>query len=296
MKNRLFGKNVQLFGANHKFSAFGSTFQQKVAKSASFRGKAWKIVHSAKMCIFFEQTTMFRCFHQLLSKKFQKVPNLAKKTWKVVDFSNTCNFFEETTMCRRLGKLFRKKMKKVPHFVKTHVKSSIWQKLATFSSKPPRFAVWVNVSAKSATFFQKAWKNVDLAKICNFLEQTTMSRRLGQFLSKKLQKVRHLAKSMRNRRFGQNVQLFGANYHVSTLRSTFQQKVAKSASGLERAWKIVNCVTTCKFFEETTLFGRLEHLFSKKLQKVPHLAKKHEKSSISPKCKTFSSKPPRFSV
>ena len=39
MKNRRFGQNVQLFRANCRVLAFGSAFQQKVAKSASFREK-----------------------------------------------------------------------------------------------------------------------------------------------------------------------------------------------------------------------------------------------------------------
>ena len=146
MGNRRFGQNLQLFPANHHVSAFGSTFQQKVAKSASFRGKASKIVDSAKMCNFFEQTTMFRRFGHLLSKQLQNVPNFARK----------------------------------------HEKSSIWPKLATFSSKLPSVVVWVKFSARSC-------------KKCLILR-----------------------KRMENRQFGQNVQLFRANYHVLPFGSTFQ--------------------------------------------------------------------------
>ena len=40
MKNRRFGQKLQLFRGNRRVSAFRSTFQQKVAKSASFREKA----------------------------------------------------------------------------------------------------------------------------------------------------------------------------------------------------------------------------------------------------------------
>ena len=100
---------------------------------------------------------------------------------------------------RRLGQLFSKKVQKDPHFAKKHEKSSIWPNCGTFSSKPPCLVVWVTFSGKGS-------------------KKCLISR-----------------ESMRNRRFGQNLQLFGANYHVSTFRSTFQEKVAKSVSFREKA-------------------------------------------------------------
>ena len=42
-----------------------------------------------------------------------------------------------------------------------------------------------------------------------------------------------------------------------------------------------------QLFEETTMFRRFCQLFSKKLQKVAHFVKEHEKSSIWPKLATF---------
>ena len=128
-----------------------------------------------------------------------------------MNLAKMSNFFQQTTMSRRLGPPLGKKLQKVPDFAKKHRKSSICPKLATFWSKPPRFAVWVNVSAKSC------------------------------------KKGSILPKSMKKRRFGQNLQLSRANHDVSAFGSTFKQKVAKSAS-----------------------FGE-----------------KHEKSSIWPKCSTF---------
>ena len=130
----------------------------------------------------------------------------------------------------------------------------------TFSSKPPCLVVWVNFSAKSC-------------------KKCPISRN-----------------SMKNRLFGHNVQLFRANHDISAFGSTFQQKVAKSASFCEKQWKIVDFATTWNLFEQTTMFRRLGQLFSKKLQKVPHFAEKHEKSSIRPKCATFSRKHQCFGV
>ena len=90
-------------------------------------------------------------------------------------------------MFRRLGELLSKKLQKVPHFAEKYEKSSIWPNLATFSWKLPRVGVWVNFSAERSC-----------------------------------RKCLILRKSMENRRFGQNVELFRANYHVLPFGSTFQ--------------------------------------------------------------------------
>ena len=150
MKNRRFGRNLQRFRETYHVSAFGSTFRQKVTKSASF----------------------------------------CEEALKIVDLAKTSQFFEQTNMFRHLGQLFGKKMENVPDFAKKHQKSSIWPKLATFFSRVPCFEVLINLSAKfakSASFREKPSKFVDLAKTCNFLELTTMFLRFGQLFGKKLQ-------------------------------------------------------------------------------------------------------------
>ena len=186
---------------------------------------------------------MFRRSGQISSKKLQKVSNFAKKhqkssIWlkletsssKPACFGVSVNFsaksFKKYLISRRsiknrrfrqnvkfspannhvsaLSQVFRKKLQKVPHFGEKHEKSSIRQKCATFSTKPRCFVVWVNISAKS-------WRKCLISR-----------------------------KSMKNRRFGKNVQLFRANHHVSAFSSTFKQKVAKSASFREKPSKIVN--------------------------------------------------------
>ena len=147
------------------------------------------------------------------------------------------------------------------HFAKKHEKSSIWRKLATFSRELSYFVVWVNFSAKSCRW-------------CCLISR----------------------KSMINRQFGQNLQLFCRHYHVSAFGSTFRQKVARSASFREKPWKFVDLAKTCNFLEQTTTVRRLGQLLSAKVQKVAHFAKEHEKSSIWPKLATFSRKLPYFVV
>ena len=93
-KNHWFGQNFPTFRTNYHVFAFRWTFPEKVAKSASFREKAQKIIHLAKSLQLFEQTTMSLHFDEL----------------------------------------FRTKLQKVPHFVKKHAKPSIWPKLSTFGA------------------------------------------------------------------------------------------------------------------------------------------------------------------
>ena len=140
-----------------------------------------------------------------------------------------------------------------------------------------------------------------------------MCRRWVNFLSRSCKKCFILRKSMENRRYGQNVQLFRANHHVSAFGSTFSKKSAKRAPFRKRKEKLSiwpNCGTfsskppclnvwvtfsgkTWKkclishestrnlgnlakilyFLEQTTMFRRLSELFNKKLQKVPDFAK-----------------------
>ena len=83
-------------------------------------------------------------------------------------------------MIRRSGELFIEKIKKVPHFAERHEKSSIWPKLATFSSTLPWFGVWVNFPAKNC-------------KKCLISQE-----------------------SMKNRRFPHKLTLSRGNYHVSS--------------------------------------------------------------------------------
>ena len=123
-----------------------------------------------------------------------------------------------------------------------------------------------------------------------------MIRHLGQLFARKLQKVPHFAKKHEKSSLWQKLQGFGANYHDSGFGSTFRQKVGKSSSFREKARKICDLAKNCTFFEQTTMMRRLGLLFGRKLGKVPHFLKKHEKSSFWPKVASFWSKLPWFGV
>ena len=301
-------------------------FSAKSGKKILISWKNTKNSRFGQILQLFEESTLFRGFHKPFRQKLQRVPHFAKKhdnssIWPKMDtfgrnhrvltnflaksckeclisrkngknhrFRKTCNFFEETTVFRRCDEFFTQRSQKVPHFAKKGEKSSIWQKLATFSRKPPCFGVLTNFSAKSGKKFLISWKKE------------------------------------RNRRFGQKLQVYRRNHRVSAFWRTFQTEVARSASFCEKTRKIVDLAKTsdfskqpqcfgvlttfsanirkklqisrkntknCRFgqnwtlFEETTVFRRLAELFSQKWQKVPHFAKKHEKLWILPKLNTF---------
>ena len=81
--------------------------------------------------------------------------------------------------------------------------------------------------------------------------------------------------------------VFWTNYHVLLFRWTFQQKGSKSGSIRETARKIIDLAKTLQLFEQTTMSLHFDELFRKKLQKVPHFVRKHEKLSIWRKLATF---------
>ena len=249
-KNHRSGQNFATFRTNYHVFAFRLTFQEKVAKSASFGEKTRKTIDLAKTCNFsrklrclgifmnfsersckkcliswkstrnhrfrqklqvFEKTTIFFRFDELYGKKLQKLPHFVKKHENSSIWPKLCNFFEQTTMFWCFHELLSKRLQKVAQFVRKHEKSWIRPKLCNFSNKLPCLCTWINFSGKSCQKFLISWK------------------------------------STKTHRFGQNFPLF----------------------------------------EQTTMSWHFNELLSKKLQKVPHSVEKHEKSSIWPKLSTF---------
>ena len=116
-----------------------------------------------------------------------------------------------------------------------------------FPRKVASFGQMDDFSAKSEWFREKARKIIDLAKTNNFSSKLPCLGVLVSFSAKSCKKWLISRKTTKNHPFGQNLQLF----------------------------------------EETTMFRRFGQLFSKKLQKVAHFEKMHEKSSIWPKLATL---------
>ena len=282
-RNNPFHQNLQLF---EKTTMFGWTLWQKVAKTASFREKARKLMDLAETMQLFRTNYHVLVFRWTVEEKFAKSCSIREKARKIIDLAKTVQVSEQTAMSLHFDELFRKKLQKMPHFVKKHEKSSIWPKLCNFSNKLPCVCISINFSGKSCRKCLILWK------------------------------------STKNHRFGQIFGTSRTNYHVFAFRSTFQEKVAKSASFREKGREIIDLAKSLELFEQTTMslhfdqlfrkkckkclistrrtrihrFGQnwqlfeettmswhFHELFRKKLQKVPHSVEKHENSSIWPK-------------
>ena len=137
------------------------------------------------------------CISMNFSGKSCKKCLISWKSTKSRRFAQNLQLFDETTMFRRFGQLFSKKLQNVANFEKMQEKSSILPKLATFRENYHVSAFWWTFRqkvAKSASFREKTRKPIDLAKLCNFFEQTTMFWCFDELLSKRFQKVAQFVK------------------------------------------------------------------------------------------------------
>ena len=146
--------------------------------------------------------------------------------------------------------LFSKKLQKVPHFVEKHEKSLIWP------------------------------------KVCNFFEQTTMSLHFDQLFRKKLQKVPHFVKQQEKSLIWPKLATFSNKVPCLCVSMNFSAKGCKKCLVSWKSTKSRRFAQNLQLFEQTTMSLHFDELFRKKLQKVPHFVKKHEKSSICPKLAT----------
>ena len=180
-------------------------------------------------------------------KKVAKSGSSREKPRKIIDLNKTSNLSSKLSC---FYEIFGQKFKKVAHFVKNHEKSSIWPKLATFRANYylSRFR-WTfrKKVAKSGSFREKPSKMIDLTKTGTFSSNLSPFDIWMNFFPKSCKNWLISTKSMKNHRFGQN-------------------------------WEV---------FEQTMTFQGLHKLFGKKLQKVAHFVRNHDKSSIWPKLETF---------
>ena len=309
-KNHRFAQHYATFPTNYHVFAFRWTFKEKVGKSGSFREKARKLLHFVKTCNFSKKLPCFHvwmnfsaksCRNCLISWKSTKNHRFGqnyatfsnKLPWVRVRVNanpypnpNHHIFTFRWTFQRKVAKTasFCEKARKLIDFVKTmqlfltnyHVLVFRW----TFQQKV----------AKSGLIREKARKIIDLAKTLQLFEQTTMSLHFDQLFRKKLQEVAHFVKKHEKSSIWPKLATFGANYHVLAFSWTFQKEVAKSASFREKAREIIDLANTMQLLEQTTMFLHFDELLRKRLEKVVHFVKKHEKAWILSKLATFRTK------
>ena len=190
------------------FWCFDELFSKGLQKVAQFVKKHEKSSIWPKLCSFSKNYHVF-AFRWTFQEKVAKSASFREKARKIIDLAKTLQLFEHTTMSFHFDELFRKKLQKVPHFVKKHEKPSIWPKLATFRTNYHVLIWTSQQEvAKSASFRGKSTRNHRFRQNLQFFEQTTMSWHFHELFRKKLQKVPFLWKSTRNHRFNQNLQLF----------------------------------------------------------------------------------------
>ena len=178
------------FRRNNHVSAFWSTFQQKVAKSSSFRENARKIIDFVKTCNFSRKLPCFGVLVNFSAKSWKKWL-ISSRSTKNHRFPQNLQLFDETTMFRRFGHFFRKKLQKRAHFVKKHEKSSIWPKLATLRGNyhvSAFLSIFQQKVGKTGSFREKERNIIDLAKSCNFSSKLPCFRVLVNFSAKRWKK------------------------------------------------------------------------------------------------------------
>ena len=249
-RNHRFGKNYPTFWTNYHVFAFWWTFKEKVGKRGSFREKARKLVDLVKTCNFSRKLPCFDVSMHF-SAKIPKTASFCEKARQLIDLAKTMQLFRTNY----------------------HVLVFRW----TFQPKV----------AQSGSILEEARKFIDLAKTLQLFEQTTMSLHFDELFRRKLQKVPHFVKKHGKPSIWPKLATFGANYHVLAFSWTFQQGGAKSASFREKARETIDLANTMQLFEQTTMFLHFDELLRKRLEKVVHLVKKHEKSWIWSKLATF---------
>ena len=247
-KNHPSGQNLATFRTNYHVFAFRWTFQEKVAKSASSREKARKIIDFVNLQLS-EKTTMFWRFDEHCSKKLQKAARAVKKHEKSSIWPNLWHFSNKLR-CFCISMNFQgKSCQKFFVSWKSTKNHRFGQHYATFRTNYHVFAFrwsFQQKVTKSASFREKARKIVDLAKTRNFSNKLPCFDALVNFSAKSCRKCLVFWENSKNHRLGQNLQLF----------------------------------------EQTTMFWHFDELFRKKMQKVARFVKKHEHSSIWPKLAT----------
>ena len=183
----------------------------------------------------------------------------------------------------------RKKLPKVLRFVKKHQKSSIWPKLFNFSSRLPCFGISMKFSAKSYKKCFISWKstkNRRFGENSQLFQQTTMFWRFGELFSEKLQKVLRFLRKLYKSSIGPKLATFSNKVPCLCVSMNFSAKGCKKCLVSWKSTKNHRFGQNLQLFEQTTMLWHFDELFRKKMQKVAHFVKKHEHSSIWPKLAT----------
>ena len=254
-RNNPFHQNLQLF---EKTTMFGWTLWQKVAKTASFREKARKLMDLAETMQLFRTNYHVLVFRWTVEEKFAKSCSIREKARKIIDLAKTMQVSEQTAMSLHFDELFRKKLQKMPHFVKKHEKSSIWPKLCNFSNKLPCVCISINFSGKSCRkclILWKSTKNHRFGQIFGTSRTNYHSLHFDQLFRKKLQKVRHFVKKDEKSSILPNLWNFSNKLPCLCISINFSEKNAKSASFRQEEREFIDLARTGNFSRKLRCLG-----------------------------------------
>ena len=268
-RNHPFVQTLQVFEQTTMFWHFHELFSKKLQKVPHFVKKHEKSSIWPKLCNFLNKLPCLLISINFWGKGWKR-GSFREKARKIIDLSKTCNFSKKLP-CFCISMNFSgKSCKKCLISWKSTKNHRFGQNFATFRTNYHVFAFrWTfkEKFGKSASFREKARKNIDLAKTCNFSNKLPCFCISMNNLAKSCKKLLMPWKSTKNHRFGQNLQLYRANYHVFAFRWTFQEEVAKSASFREKGRKLVELAKTCNFSKKLPCFGILMIIAGKSCKK-----------------------------
>ena len=108
-----------------------------------------------------------------------------------------------------------------------------------------------------------------------------------ELFRKKLQRVPHFVKKHEKSSIWRKLCNFPNKLPCLCISMNFSEKSCRNCLISWKNTKTHGFCQNLQFFKQTTMSWHFHELFRKKLKKVPHFVKKHEKSSISRKLATF---------
>ena len=246
------------FRTNCHVFAFRWTFQEKVAKSASFRHKAREIIDLAKTLQLFEQTTMCLHFDELFRKKLQQVPHFVRKHDKSSISPNLCNFSNKLP-CLCISMNFSgKTCKKCLISWKSRRNHRSGQNFASFRANYHVLAFWWTFQEKKCKKWPVSWKSTNTHRFgqnLQLLEETTMSLHFDEVFQEVAKTTSFPGKAREIMDLAKTMQPFRTNYHVFAFRWSFQEKVPESASFRYKARKTIDLAKTFNFSSKLPCLG-----------------------------------------
>ena len=281
-KNHRFGQNFATFRTNYHVFPFRSSFQEKVAKSASFREKARKSSIWPKLSTFRANYHVL-AFSWTFQQKVAKSASFRGKAREIIDLAKTMQLFRTNYHVFAFRSTFREKVAKSASFRETARKIiDLAKALQLLEQATMSFSFWWTFKkkvAKSAPSREKARKIIDFVNL-QLSEKTTMFWRFDEHSAKSWKKAARAVKKHEKSSIWRNLCNFSNKLRCFCISMNFQGKSCQKCFVSWKSTKNNRFRKNLQLLEKTTMFLGFDELYGKKLQKLRHFVKKHENSSI----------------